>query len=99
MIEPVKFLREDTVLLTVFQMMDLWQGGCRCPARVAGMPDGGTESEEQAQALVTGILIAPRCAVHDPEHADGGSPGGVLEGVLTAEFDGVQFLLPSFAGE
>lgn len=92
-------LREEEVVLTVFQMVDLWKSGCRCPARAVGLSGDKVEEEEQAQALVTGIMVISLCAVHDPEHAnaDGLWRGGEVDGVVAAVWKGdVQVLVPSF---
>jgi hypothetical protein len=90
----VKILREEPVVMTVFQMVDLWESGCRCPARAAGMSEAD-EREVEPQAMVSGILVMSNCAVHDPEHADELWTGGEVPGVLAVMLDGVQVLAPS----
>lgn len=92
------FLREEPAVLTVFQMIDLWESGCRCPAKAVGMSEAKEETEAQAQALVTSIMVIPRCFVHDPEHAnaDGLWRGGDVEGVVAVMLGDVQALVPSF---
>jgi hypothetical protein len=98
----VKILREEPVTLTVFQMIDLWETGCRCGARAVGLSETSVEIEQQAQALVTGILVAPMCVTHDPENAnaDGLWRGGTLAGVvgtsITTPSGEVQVLMPGF---
>jgi hypothetical protein len=98
----VKILRETPVLLTVFQMIDLWKTGCRCGARAVGVAESSVEIEQQAQALVTGILVAPMCILHDSDNAnaDGLWSGGEIAGVVANAIDTpggeVQILLPDF---
>jgi hypothetical protein len=98
----LKIIREVPVMLTVFQMIDLWQMGCRCGARAVGLSESSVEIEQQAQALVTGILVAPMCLVHDSENAnaDGLWSGGTIAGVVATAVANpggeVQILLPGF---
>lgn len=93
----MKILREDEVTLTVFQMIGLWEEGCRCAARAVGLSEDSVEEEERAQALVIGILVIPQCPQHDPDHADGPESGGKVDGVVAAMVGDVQVLLPSYA--
>lgn len=98
----MKILREEPTTLTVFQMVDLWQEGCRCAARTVGLDENSDEREERAQALVTGIMVAPMCVTHDPENAnsDGLWSGGTITGVgmatVATPSGEVKVLLPGF---
>lgn len=98
----MKILRETPVMMTVFQMIDLWKTGCRCGARAIGLSENSVEIEQQAQALVTGILVAPMCVLHDSENANadglwrGGTIAGVVATVIPTPSGEVQVLMPGF---